>query len=105
MAGAVHFMGKKLFLLTLLEPGEKEKLFLLTPACRICHPVAPCSLFLCCVFLTNRSSSSSGPRLELTAHEGSQAGENENTPEKKRNTLLTPKSSLAVYPHPLELSD
>lgn len=73
---------------SLLEPGEKEKIFSLTPARRIYHPVAPCSLFLCCVFLTNRSSSSLGLGLELTAHEGSQAEEKENTPEKKRNTLF-----------------
>lgn len=92
IAGTVYFNNKKLPLPTLLEPGEKEKIFLLTPACRICHPVAPCSLFLCCVFLTNRSSSSSGPGLELTAHEGSQAEENENTPEKRRNTHFSPLS-------------
>lgn len=76
--------------LTLLEHVETD--LLAHSRSQNYHPVASCFLFLCCLFLTNRSSSSSGPGLELTAHEGSQAEEKENTPEKKRNTLFSPLS-------------
>lgn len=51
-----------------------------------CCPVAPRSLFLCCVFLTNSPSSSSVLRLKRVAHERSQAEENENTGVEKQHS-------------------